>query len=148
MPDKRARQIAGLLGVQRARRAAAQAALLAARRSEDEAGARDDAARARIGEAAQEWRDCLGEAAFSPDQARLFAAGLLAAQAESEAASLALGIARDTRLRRGQDWQRLEAQVRSGSGMLDRLRRRDQRRREERRLAELSDRVTFDWSAS
>jgi cell division septum initiation protein DivIVA len=146
MTDRRLRRTAALLEVQRARRAAAESALMSARAAEAEAREREAAAMARAAASAESWQHYLSKPGFAPDYARLLSADLVARETDAAAAGSARRTAEALHEARIDDWRQREAQLRSGTSGLADLRRDDHRRREERALAAIADRVTYRWS--
>ena len=137
-----------LASVQRAKKAGAEAALLSARLAEAEASAAEEEAKARTEAAQFEWGAHLSGAAFSPEFSGALASLLIQSETEASDASGRRARAAELAARRQGDWQLSEARSRSGEEALRRLRRRVRRRAEEDRLAEMADRVTYDWSRS
>jgi len=142
------RQIAKLVQVQHARRAAADAALVEARDAEVSAReARDDAQTAAMA-AADDWSDFLSKPGFAPDYARGLAARLIAREAAAGDAGGRLTLAEEAHVQRQDGWRLSEALVRLADASLTRARREAARAREEKRLGALSDRTTFGWMRS
>jgi hypothetical protein len=137
-----------LASVQRVKKVAAEAALLSARLAEAEARTAEVDARARSEAAQIEWGEHLAGASFSPEFNGALASLVIRSETEVSEASGRSALAAQIADRRQGDWQRSEARSRSGDESLRRLRRRLRRRTEEDRLAEMADRVTFDWSRS
>jgi hypothetical protein len=135
-----------LASVQRVRKAAAEAALIIARAAEAEARADEEEAKSRTEAAEREWMEHVSGAGFSPELGGALAARVV----ERDAAALQAGKraerASEISARRQGDWQLSDARSRSGEDSLRKLRRRVSARSEEDRLAEMADRVTFDWS--
>jgi hypothetical protein len=132
--------------VQQVKRAAAEAAMLSARLAEAEALAAEQEAQSRTEAAQLEWGAHLSGAAFSPEFSGALASLVIQSETEASDASGRKARAAELTTRRQVDWQLSEARSRSGDESLRRLRRRVRRRAEEDRLAEMADRVTFDWS--
>ena len=126
-----------LASVQRVKKAAAEAALLSARLAEADALTAEQEASARTH---------LAGAAFSPEFSGALASLVIRSETEASDASGRRARAAELAARRQDDWQLSDARSRSGDESLRRLRRRVRRRAEEDRLAEMADRVTFDWS--
>ncbi|HEX8263072.1 MAG TPA: hypothetical protein VF547_09385 [Allosphingosinicella sp.] len=135
-----------LASVQRVKKAAAEAALMSARSAEAAARTAEEEAQARTQAAQAEWGDHISGSAFSPEFSRALAARVIEGEKAASSASLRRERAAEITVRRKDDWQASEARSRSGDESLRQLRRRVRRRLEEDRLAEMSDRVTFDWS--
>jgi hypothetical protein len=135
-----------LASVQRVRKAAAEAALMAARAAEAAARTVEEEAVARTEAARREWGEHLSGAAFSPEFSRALAAHVIEREAAASSASLRLERSTEIAERRQEEWQVSDARNRSGENSLRRLRRRVRHRAEEDRLAEMADRITFDWS--
>lgn len=135
-----------LASVQRVKKAAAEAALLSARHAESQALAAEEEAKARTEAAQLEWGAHVSGAVFTPEFGGALAALVIRTETEATDASLRSERAAGLAARRQGDWQVSEARSRSGEESLRRLRRRVRRRAEEDRLAQMADRVTFDWS--
>jgi hypothetical protein len=135
-----------LASVQRVKKAAAEAALMSARQAESQAADAEAEAKAKTEAAQLEWGEHISGAAFSPEFSGALAALVIERETEASSASLRRQRAGELAARRQGDWQLSEARSRSGEESLRRLRRRVRRRAEEDRLAEMADRVTFDWS--
>lgn len=135
-----------LASVQRVKTAAAEAALMSARAAETAARTAEDEAVGRTESARLEWGEHLSGAAFSPEFSRALAVRVI--ERETAASNATLRRERSVELagRRQEEWQISEARSRSGEISLRRLRSRVRRRAEEDRLAEMADRITFDWS--
>lgn len=137
--------MAQLSEVQRAKRTGAEAALHAARSSEKEARREEEAARERTLAAQQQWLEHIGRSGFSPEYSSSLSIIVIARENEAAEAAVRTRIASDLCLRKQSDWQAQEARVRLSEDSVRRLRRKVERRREEDRLSEISDRITFDW---
>lgn len=137
-----------LASVQRVKKAAAEAALMSARHAESNARAVKEDARAQTEAAQLEWGAHLSGATFSPEFSGALASLVIWSETEASNASVLSERAAELAARRQGDWQLAEARSRSGEESLRRLRRGVRRRTEEDRLAEMADRVTFDWSRS
>jgi hypothetical protein len=135
-----------LASVQRVKKAAAEAALLSARLAEAEALTAEQEAKARTEAAQLEWGAHLSGAAFSPEFSGALASLVIQSETQASDASGRRARAAELAARRQGDWQLSDARSRSGEDSLRLLRRRVRRRAEEDRLAEMADRVTFDWS--
>lgn len=135
-----------LASVQRVRKAAAEAALMSARAGEAQARAAEEEARSRTEAAQVDWHEHISGGGFSPEFSGALAARLIEREKEASNASLRTERAAGVVLRRQEDWQVADARKRSGETSLRRLRRRVRRRAEEDRMAEMADRVTFDWN--
>lgn len=135
-----------LASVQRVRKAAAEAALMSARAAERQARTAEEEATARTEAARSEWGEHLSGAAFSPEFSRALAARVIEREKTESGASLRHERSAELAGRRQEEWQVSDARARSGEISLNRLRRRVRRRTEEDRLAEIADRITFDWS--
>jgi hypothetical protein len=134
-----------LASVQRVGKAAAEAALMAARAAEAQALAEREEAEGRSESARSDWAEHVSGSGFSPEfsgalAARAVERDLSAAQARGRAERSA-----ETAARRLSDFQASEARSRSGEDEVRRMKRRVGARIEEGRLAEMADRVTFDW---
>jgi hypothetical protein len=135
-----------LASVQRVRKAAAEAALMSARAAEAAARSVEEEAVARTDAARLEWGEHLSRSAFSPEFSRALAARVIERETAASSASLRLERSTEIAERRQEEWQVSDARNRSGENSLRRLRRRVRHRAEEDRLAEMADRITFDWS--
>jgi hypothetical protein len=135
-----------LASVQRVKTAAAEAALMAARSAENAARTAEEEAIARTEAARTDWGEHLSGGAFSPEFSRALAARLIERDTAASGASARRERSAELAERRQEEWQVSEARSRSGEISLHRLRRRVRRRTEEDRLAEMADRITFDWS--
>lgn len=137
--------IARLDAVQRAKQAAAEAALAAARESEALASAEAETARGELAASQQLWFDYLGRPAFAPEFARAIAGQLVADDFAAGEADARHRQAVDRAARGVEEWQLADARVRSTGQRLTHARRAEAARHEERRLAEFADRITFGW---
>jgi hypothetical protein len=135
-----------LASVQRVKKAAAEAALLSAQSAEAQAAAAEQEARAQSEAAQAEWSEHLAGPAFSPEFGGALAARVIGREREESSATKRSARAAEIAARRQGDWQLSEARSRSGEESLRKLRRRVRQRSEEKRLAEMADRVTSDWS--
>ena len=135
-----------LASVQRVKTAAAEAGLMAARAAETAARTVEEEAIARTEAARLEWGEHLAGTVFSPEFSRALAAQLIERETAASGASLRRERSAEVAGRRQEEWQISEARSRSGEISLRRLRRRVRHRAEEDRLAEMADRITFDWS--
>ncbi|HYD38756.1 MAG TPA: hypothetical protein VEA60_14150 [Allosphingosinicella sp.] len=135
-----------LASVQRIKTVAAEAALMAARAAEAAARSAEEEAAARTEAARNDWDEHLSADSFSPEFSRALAARLIERETVASDASLRRERSAEIAGRRQEEWQLSEARARSGDSSLRRLRRRVARRAEEDRLAEIADRITFDWS--
>jgi hypothetical protein len=138
--------MAKLASVQRVRKAAAEAALMSARAAEKAARTAEEEAVSRTEAARAAWGEHLSSAAFSPEFSRALAAGVIERETAASSASLRHERSAELAGRRQEEWQVSDARSRSGEISLRRLRRRVRQRAEEDRLAEMADRITFDWS--
>lgn len=139
------RQIAKLAKVQHVRKAAAEATLRLARDAEAAALETRERAEAAVAAATEDWLSCMGRAAFEPERARDLAARLVVREAEAGLSAASHDATCTQHLRRQDDWRLGAARVELADTMLADARRKAGLVREERRLAELSDRVTYDW---
>lgn len=135
-----------LAAVQRVKKAAAEAALMSARQAETSARAAQAEAEAKTRSAQLEWGAHISGITFSPELSGALAALVIRTGTEADDASLRSARAAELRNRRQDDWQMSDARSRSGDESLRRLSRRVRRRAEEDRLAEIADRLTYDWS--
>ena len=135
-----------LASVQRVKTAAAEAALMSARAAENAARTVEEEALAKTEAARLEWGEHLSQAVFSPEFSRALAALVIERETAASSASLRRERSAEIAGRRQEEWQTSDARSRSGEISLRRLRRRVRRRAEEDRLAEMADRITFDWS--
>lgn len=137
---------ARLVDVLRARRRAAEVELASAQAAERAAQLEEQAARDSNQAAHGDWLDCLSTPGFSPELSQSLALRLIAREDEAEAAALRTRLATDLYVRRQGDWQRLEAQTRSGKASCRALERKVRRRREEEGLSRMADLITHAWS--
>lgn len=135
-----------LIAVQRARRAGAEGAFADALETERAACIEAQAAGEMAETAREEWRVYVSKPGFSPDYQRSLSGRLIGRDSEHRARTAEAAQAADAADRRRQEWQTLEAQVRSGEGSVHRLKRKIARRSEESRLGEVADRITSKWS--
>ncbi|MEO9130647.1 MAG: hypothetical protein ABI240_05505 [Sphingomonas sp.] len=142
------RQIAKLVQVQHARRAAADAALVEARDAEVSAREACNDAKAAATAAADDWSDFLSKPGFAPEYARGLAARLIAREATASDLGVRLTLAEEAHVQRQDGWRLSEALVKLADASLTRARRATARAREEKRLGALSDRITFGWMRS
>jgi len=141
----RLRGIQALLEVQRVRRAGACGAMTAAREAEAAAQAAAADAHERTEDAGRSWDEHVTGAGFDPCYGRWLADQLVSrASAQSEADEKAV-LAGQLADRRQREWRSLEAQVRANEENAARLATRVERAREEQRLGQLADRVTYQW---
>jgi hypothetical protein len=131
--------------VQRAKQAAAEAALATARECEARACTEAQVARGELAANQNLWFDYLGRPAFAPEFARAIAGQLVASDAAAKDADEQHRRAIDRSERGVEDWRLADARVRSTGQRLTLARRAEAARHEERRLAEFADRVTFGW---
>lgn len=136
-------QVAKLVEVQLARRAIAEGALAMARDDEFDARGREAAALDEASAAQDDWFACLAQPGFAPEYARALAARLVTREGAADTAAAACSAAHSAHLHCQDDWRLSEAQVKLTEASLDRARRDAGRNREERRLTQLSDRVTY-----
>jgi hypothetical protein len=149
MPKReQVRKVAQFTAVQRVRRLAAEAALQTARTSEQTARADETRARDQAEAAHREWGEHVGGTGFSPEVSRCLAAIVIEREQLAEAAATRVGIMTDLTAARQLEWQTREAQVRLSEASLKRISRKAERNREEKRLSDAADRVTFAWSRS
>lgn len=137
-----------LAAVQRAQRQSAQTQLAVARTAEAAARIAEEEALEGSRAAERQWLDHVGVAGFSPEYGRALSARLVGREEEAQTASLHLRNARQTCEARQSEWQTQEARVRHSENSVRRLKRRIDRRTEEKHMAELADRVTYAWSRS
>jgi Tfp pilus assembly protein PilE len=138
-------QMTRLTAVQRARRAAAEAALHDARSGEQKVRSEEEAAQERSLAAQEQWRDHLDRPGFSPEYSRSLSTVVIAREKEGVEAAARTQRAVEISAERQADWQAREATVRLSESSLRTLRRRVNRRREENRLNEVADRITYAW---
>ncbi|WEJ98148.1 MAG: hypothetical protein P0Y59_14470 [Candidatus Sphingomonas phytovorans] len=139
------RQVAKLVAVQHVRRAAADSALAAARAAEAEALSAQQSAREAADSARDDWFAHLAEPGFAPDYARGLAGRLMQREGLAEEADTRHRLSADLHARRQDDWRSAEARVQLTEAQHEAARRDAARRREEKRLDALSDRVTYNW---
>lgn len=137
--------IARLDAVQRAKQAAAEAALAEARDNEARAGAEAETARGDLTASQDLWFDYLGRPEFAPEFARAIAGQLVASDVAAKDADERHQRTIDHAERSVEDWRLADARVRSTGQRLTAARHIEAARHEERRLAEFADRVTFGW---
>ncbi|PTS90561.1 hypothetical protein DBR17_01165 [Sphingomonas sp. HMWF008] len=142
------RQIAKLAQVQHVRKAAAEASMMAASAaetvSETEHADAEKVAVLAIGD----WLGCMAQPWFEPERARDLAAVSVEREGALDAAVSAHADATELRERRVNAWRQASARVELTDTMAKDARRAAGRAREERRLTQLCDRVTFAWSQS
>lgn len=142
------RHVAELAGIQHARRLAAESALEVARAGEERAAESERAAREATAAAQDAWLDHLGRPGFEPEYARQLAHRLVTREAAASEAAERRRHAVDLHDHRRADWQSAEARCRATDDRLVDARRAAGRRREQRRLETLADRITFKMSRS
>ena len=135
-----------LAAVQRAQRASAEAQLTVARAAEAAARIAEDEARESSRAAERQWLDHVRAPGFSPEYGRALSGRLIGREEEAQAAASHVREAGEVRAGRQQEWQRQEARVQLSEASVRRLKRKLERRIEEKRMAELADRVTYAWS--
>jgi hypothetical protein len=135
-----------LTAVQRAQRASAEAQLNVARAAEAAARIAEEEALQGSRAAERQWLDHVGAPGFSPEYGRALSTRLIGRQEEVETASLHLRNANDVCAARQGEWQKQEARVRLSEASVRRLKRKVERRTDEKGMAELADRVTYAWS--
>ena len=131
--------------MQRAKQAAAEAALAEARDDEARACAEAETARDDLSASQDLWFDYLGRPAFAPEFARAIAGQLVASDVAAKDAAERHKRAIDRAELGVEDWRLADARVRSTGQQLTAARHSEAVRHEERRLAEFADRVTFGW---
>lgn len=141
-----ARQLAALAEVQRVRVLAAEAALTTARTGEEEARTAEHQAATATLEAQAAWQHCLDRSGFAPELARAFAAALLHRDHDEAAAGERTRLATGLHERRRADWHRADACADATDDAHAAARRAERRRRDERALAAVGDRISFRWS--
>jgi hypothetical protein len=139
------RHLAKLVQVQHARRAAAQAALVDAAEAAAQARSEEQRAVDDVGEANQDWLAAIEQRGFSPEFASALATRLIARETVLDDARETHRHATDDHAHRQHGWRLTEAAAKSTEDGLSRAHRDAARNREEKRMAELSDRVTHDW---
>jgi len=136
---------AALAAIQRVRRIVAEEAVADTRRREAEAEATEAEARTAEVHAEGAWRDLLGRPGFAPEWSRALAEDVIARQAGVDhAAAAARAAAADHEAAR-ETWRAADARVQAADTVVRRTRRAEERKREERRLDALADRVTARW---
>jgi len=138
-------KIARLGAVQRAKRSAAETALVLAREDEGRIAAEADARRDELAANQGLWFDYLGRPGFAPEFARAIAVQLVTSDAAAKDANQRHRLAIAHSEECVGDWRVAEARVRATGEELAAARRAEATRREEGRLAEFGDRVTYDW---
>jgi len=134
-----------LATLQRVSRLEAESLLIDARSRADAADA--EAARADTAEAHAEaaWQTLLAAPRFAPEWSRALAADLVQRQADAHAARETAREAAMLQDARREDWRAADARVRSADATLRTARRATERKREEKRLDTLADRIARDW---
>lgn len=140
------RQLAKLARVQHVHRAAAEVALLLARDAAADAFERRRRADDDAALAAQDWLGCLNRPVFEPEHALALGVRLVARKTTADETGAAHAASCDDHARRQDDWRRSQARVELTDTMLKDARRKATAAREEYRLAQLSDRVTYVWT--
>lgn len=137
--------MSAVLEVQHAKRLAAEVEVQQA--LADEKTARDASAAAeRSCEAAhEEWTDYVGRPGFSPEYSRALSARLLHRESEARDAAAVADRKGDVRASKQEAWRHRQVQVRQAELSAKHIKRRVEHRRDERRLAEGNDRVTYAW---
>jgi hypothetical protein len=142
------RQIAKLVQVQHARLAIANAALVEAHEREVLARRARDTARKDALDASDDWSSFLSAPGFAPEYAYGLAARMLNREAVADEAGGRLEVAEAEHRHRQHGWRLCQALVKLTDASLGRARRAAARTRDEKRLGELSDRITFSWMRS
>lgn len=140
------RQVAKLAKVQHVRKAACQASLNAAREAETAAGEERLAAESNAAGSVDAWLGCMAEKRFEPERARDLAVRLIVCETTLHAAVAAHDRATELHASRQTDFRVSAAQVDLADTMLKDASRAAGVRREERRLTDLADRVTYRWT--
>ena len=137
-----------LLSVQRAKRIGAEVTLADARERESEARSAEEVARADSRIAEERWFEHLAEPGFSLELGRNLSWHML--QSDEQVRQAECSTARRSEITAAKQglWQIAEAQVRHSEASASRLRRAVNRKREEKRLADINDRMTFGWTRS
>ena len=135
-----------LVELLRARRRSAEVALASARAAERTAQLEEQVARDDSDAAHGDWEVYLSTPGFSPEHSQSLALRLLEREDEADAAAFRTRLAADVHARRQGDWQRLEAQTRSGKESCRALERKVRRRREEDGHGQTADLITYRWS--
>lgn len=138
------RQIILLCDIHRALKVRAEDTLATARDAELVAIDVERTAHREMDTAQGEWLDCLARSGFAPEYSRALATRLVAREAEAQHAGVQRGQAVDAHLREQDAWRIAEARERASRDNLRGARRDAARRREEKRLDALADRVTQD----
>ncbi len=118
--------------------------MVSARDARDATDAALAAARESSGKADMEWRDHLGGAAFDPSYGRWLADRVVTRTSQQAQTEARADLTRRSAERRQDEWQLLEAQVRSNEARAGELTSRVAHLREEKRLHAVADRVTYD----
>ena len=132
--------------VQRVRRLGAEAAMAEAALASRKADEAERQAAAAAVAAREDWAEHLGGATFAPEMALALSGRFLARVGEEAEAAAGARDAQSDHAQKQQAWQRLEAVVRRSEQSIRQLRRGEERRKAEKRLAEVGDRTTYDWS--
>ncbi|QNA82932.1 hypothetical protein G4G27_02075 [Sphingomonas sp. So64.6b] len=98
--------------------------------------------------AQENWLDCHAQSGFAPDYSRALASRLIVRDATAERAGGEHREAIEAHRQQEDIWRMAEARMRSTKDRLRAAQRDAARRREEKRLDALSDRITHDWSRS
>lgn len=135
-----------LLSVQRMKRIGSEAALAQAQEHEREARAAEEAAQAASQSAQAEWQDYVGRPGFSPEYSRALSSRVLKLDVQLQHAQASTMRKSEITTIKQTDWQQSEAQVRQTEASTRRMARKLERKREEARIAEIGERLTFAWS--
>jgi hypothetical protein len=141
-------QIAKLVQVQHVRKAAAEVALGVARNAEAVAFEAHRDAENTLVEAHHNWLEHLTANHFDPERARDLAACILLREVEMRKAAIAHETASSRHLYRQDEWRMGVARADLADAMFRDARRLAMRAREERRMADLADRITYRWTHS
>lgn len=139
------RQAAKLARVQSVRKAASEASLVAARDAEAAAASLRALAQDDAEAASEQWLAHVSAGSFQPEWARHLAMHQVARDSDAAAAATALNEAAETHLRRQGDWRAAAVRVELADALHKAARRDAATGRDERRMAGLSDRITFAW---
>ncbi|HKC03559.1 MAG TPA: hypothetical protein VKC17_09680 [Sphingomicrobium sp.] len=136
---------AKLHAIERARRSAAEADLMSARKAADEADEAAVRSQELLGEAEREWNANLASPGFSLELQFGLGHHLIARERDLQSSDRAKHEARDKLEQSRGGWQQSEANVRSGELVLHKGRRALSKRTDEARDNALSERTTWKW---
>jgi hypothetical protein len=144
----RLQALKSIVAVQRLRRTQAEVRAAEALHAQEAADSAADVADERTELASTEWQDHVGGPAHDPAYGRWLAERLIARVSEADQAQARAGLAARVAERRNEKRQMADGTVRAGERSLKRLSAQAARRREEKRLDRVADRVTYRWLKS